>query len=105
MPTATIAGHSVDIDDQGFMTDRDQWNREIAEAIAEEHGFAPLTDEHWTVIEFCRKDAAEKGAVPGLRRITKQTGIKTKVLYTLFPRGPGKLAAKVSGLTKPAGCV
>ena len=105
MPTATYAGHTVDVDDQGFMTDRDQWNREIAEAIAEEHGFAPLTEDHWKVIEFSRADAAEKGVAPGLRRISKQTGIKTKTLYRLFPRGPGKLAAKVSGLLKPASCV
>ena len=28
-----------------------------------------------------------------------------KELYQLFPKGPGKLAARVSGLPKPQGCI
>jgi sulfur relay (sulfurtransferase) DsrC/TusE family protein len=31
--------------------------------------------------------------------------VQTKELYELFPGGPGKLAAKVSGLKKPTGCI
>jgi tRNA 2-thiouridine synthesizing protein E len=105
MPQANIAGFDVDVDEQGFMTDPKQWNRQIAEEIAADVGISPLTADHWTVIEFCRADTEAQGKVPGLRRITKQTGVKTKKLYGLFPRGPGKLAAKVSGLTKPNSCV
>ena len=26
-------------------------------------------------------------------------------IYQLFPKGPGKLAALVSGLSKPKGCI
>ena len=57
------------------------------------------------MINFCREDYAQKGDAPGLRRITKVGGIATKVLYKLFPGGPGKLAAKLSGLPKPTSCV
>ncbi len=39
---------------------------------------------------------ADQGAVPGLRRIAKQTGVAMKELYKLFPKGPGKLASMVS---------
>jgi len=28
-----------------------------------------------------------------------------KDLYALFPKGPGKLAAMVSGLPKPSSCI
>ena len=42
---------------------------------------------------------------PGLRRISKLSGVNMKELYQLFPKGPGKLAAKVSGLPKPQGCI
>ena len=105
MSTATIAGVAVELDAEGFMTDPNQWNREIAEAIAAENGIAPLTEKHWQVIDFCRADNEAKGTPPTIRRITKSTGIPTKEIYQLFPKGPGILSSKISGLTKPKGCI
>ena len=105
MPAVQYAGTDVEVNDEGFLVDSQSWTREIAEAIAEEIGIAPLTDEHWQVIDFCRKDAVEQGQPPGLRRISKLSGINMKQLYQLFPKGPGKLAARVSGLPKPQGCI
>jgi TusE/DsrC/DsvC family sulfur relay protein len=97
-------GHQVTLNDEGFMTDATQWTPEIADAIAAEIGLT-LTPEHWKVITFCREDAAREGQPPGLRRISKLSGVSTKELYALFPKGPGKLAARVAGLPKPHGCV
>ena len=97
-------GHEVTVNDEGFMTDAAQWTPDIGEAIAEEIGLT-LTPEHWKVITFCREDAAREGQPPGLRRISKLSGVGTKELYALFPKGPGKLAARVAGLPKPHGCV
>jgi tRNA 2-thiouridine synthesizing protein E len=37
--------------------------------------------------------------------LNKVGGISTKDLYRLFPEGPAKKAAKISGLPKPQGCV
>lgn len=105
MSTATIAGVTVELDAEGFMTDASQWNREIAEEIARQNGIAELTDRHWQVIDFCRKDTEEKGTPPTVRRITKGTGVSTKDMYELFPKGPGILSSKISGLTKPKGCI
>ncbi len=105
MTTTMIAGHEIEINDDGFMLNPDQWNPEIANELAVEAGIAPLTDRHWEVIDFCRRDNAEKGTPPGVRRITKNTDVSMKEMYTLFPKGPGILAARVSGLTKPKGCI
>ncbi len=105
MPAATYAGHEVEVNEEGFLTQSDQWTEEVAKAIAEESGIGPLTDKHWEVIAFCRKDAEAQGTPPGLRRISKLSGVNMKELYQLFPKGPGKLAAKVSGLPKPQGCI
>ncbi|MDH3224511.1 MAG: TusE/DsrC/DsvC family sulfur relay protein [Gemmatimonadota bacterium] len=105
MSTATIAGIPVDLDLEGFMTDPGQWTREIAEEIARANGIDPLTPRHWEVIEFCRKDNEDRGTPPTIRRITKGTGISTKEVYQLFPKGPGILASKISGLSKPKGCI
>ena len=99
------AGHAVDVNDEGFLVDSTQWTPEIAEEIAREVGLSPLSPRHWQVIAFCREDAAKQGAPPGLRRIAKLSGVDTKELYQLFPKGPGKLAARIAGLPKPQGCI
>jgi len=105
METLTIAGTPVKVNDEGFMTDPSQWTREIAAAIARQEGLPELTEAHWKIIEFCRQSATESGKAPTLRTITTGTGISTKEMFTLFPKGPAKKVAHISGLGKPEGCV
>ena len=105
MSTREIAGKAVEFDEEGFMIDPNEWTKEIAEVLAEESGIDALTDGHWQVIEFSRSDFTEKGEAPGLRRITKVGGVPTKELYKLFPKGPAKKVARISGLGKPHGCI
>lgn len=104
MQTKEIAGSQVELNEEGYLTDRSQWNREIAEAIAKEEGIE-LTDEHWKVLDFIASDFEEKQVVPGMRRIKKVGGIQTKDLYRLFPDGPIKKAARIGGFPKPTSCV
>ena len=105
MPTVEYAGRAVRTSDEGFLLDPAEWTREVAEAIAKEAGVWPLTDAHWTVIDFCRADARREGQPPGLRRISTNSGVDMKTLYKLFPKGPGRLAARIAGLPKPQSCV
>lgn len=105
MATKTIAGKEVQINDEGFMTNPAEWTKEIAVELAKEEGIAELTADHWKVIDFCRSSAEASGAAPTLRAITTGAGVSTKELFALFPKGPAKKVAKVSGLGKPEGCV
>jgi tRNA 2-thiouridine synthesizing protein E len=105
MDTLTIAGRDVKVNEEGFMTDPSQWTREIAEAIARQEGIPELTEAHWKVIEFCRRSAEDSGKAPTLRTITTGSGISTKEMFALFPKGPAKKVAHISGLGKPEGCV
>lgn len=105
MSTKELAGKTVQVNDEGFMTDPSEWDKDIAAAIATEEGITELTDEHWTVIEYCRQVGVESGSAPTLRSITKGAGVPTKQLFGLFPKGPAKKVAKISGLGKPEGCV
>ena len=104
MPEKTYGGSTVTVDAEGFMDDSTQWSREVAEGIAGELGIA-LTDRHWVVLDFVRKDATDQGEPPGVRRITKLTDVSMKEMYQLFPKGPGILASKLAGYGKPQGCV
>lgn len=94
----------VDFDVDGFMVNPHAWTPEIAEAIADSVGIT-LTDRHWVVINFARKEFETNGEPPTLRRITKTTDVTTKEIYKLFPGGPAKNAARVAGLGKPTGCI
>lgn len=96
--------NNVGVDAEGFLTDAKAWNKEIAEALAEQAGIT-LTDRHWVVLNYARKQWETTGEAPTLRNITKNSGVDTKELYQLFPGGPGKLAAKLAGLKKPTGCI
>jgi TusE/DsrC/DsvC family sulfur relay protein len=89
---------------EGYLVNADDWTPELAHQLAAAAGIT-LSDAHWKVIEFCRQDYAARGEAPGIRRITKVGGIPTKEIYRLFPGGPGKLAARLSGLPKPTSCV
>jgi TusE/DsrC/DsvC family sulfur relay protein len=105
MATRTIAGNEVQVNDEGFMTEPAEWSKVIAAELAKEEGIETLTEEHWKVIEFCRQTASKLGSAPTLRQITTGTGITTKELFALYPKGPAKKVAKISGLGKPEGCV
>jgi tRNA 2-thiouridine synthesizing protein E len=105
MKTREIAGSTVQLNDEGFMTNPNEWNQAIALEIAHEEGIPDLTPAHWKVIDFCRLDGISTGKAPTLRRITTQSGVSTKEMFALFPKGPAKKVAKISGLGKPEGCV
>ena len=104
MAVATIAGAEVHVDDEGFMTEYDEWNEDIAKALAANIGIE-LGDNHWQVIKFLREDYKEQGETATLRRVTAVGGIPTKSLFQLFPKKPARKMSYVSGLPKPAGCI
>lgn len=106
MATRTIAGKTVQVNDEGFMTNPAEWTKEIAVEIAKEEGIAELTPTHWKVIDYCRQSAATTGGKsPTIRTITTNAGVTTKDLFALFPKGPAKKVAHIAGLGKPEGCV
>jgi len=105
MAIKIIAGKEVQVNDEGFMTNSAEWTKEIAVELAKEEGIPELTPAHWTVIDFCRSSAASNGAAPTIRTITTGSGVSTKDLFALFPKGPAKKVARISGLGKPEGCV
>ena len=105
MTTTLIAEAPVDVDAEGFMTNAEQWNEQIAGAIAEANGIPELTERHWLVVRFMRERYLATGNAPSIRSLGKESGVPIKELYQLFPKGPAKLAAKIGGIPKPKGCI
>jgi tRNA 2-thiouridine synthesizing protein E len=105
MTTKTIAGHEVEVNDEGFLVDPGQWTEEMAADLARDEGIDALGDRHWRVLRFVRREYEEKGSGPTVRALGKTSGVPVKELYELFPKGPAKVAAKIAGIPKPRGCI
>jgi tRNA 2-thiouridine synthesizing protein E len=105
MSTVTLAGAPVEVDDEGFMLDAQQWSEPIAAEIARANGIETLSDRHWQVVNYMRQAYLETGSAPSIRTLGKASGVPIKELYELFPKGPAKLAAKIGGIPKPRGCI
>ena len=104
MPTATIAGAEVQINDEGFLTEYDEWSEDIGSELAKNIG-VDMTDRHWELIRWLREDFKEKGETATTRRVQTAGGFPTKEQFQLFPKKPAKKMAYVAGLPKPHGCV
>lgn len=100
-----ILGKTLAIDADGNLVNISDWDEEIAKELAKEEGIDELNEQHWQVINFMRKVFTESGDAPSIRKLTKESGVDTKTLYALFPKGPAKKAARIAGLPKPKSCI
>lgn len=104
MPVTTIAGQEVHVNEEGFLTEYDEWNEELAKQLAVNIG-VEMTDRHWEVIRWLRADYKEQGETATTRRCQTVGGFPTKEQFELFPKKPGKKMSYIAGLPKPHGCV
>ncbi|MTI80647.1 MAG: TusE/DsrC/DsvC family sulfur relay protein [Firmicutes bacterium] len=105
MPNIEVNGQTIELDEDGFLVNTDQWTEEAAHYFAKEEGIEELTEEHWKLINYLRDYFFQFGIAPMIRKLCKETGFSLKQIYQLFPTGPAKGACKVAGLPKPTGCV
>jgi TusE/DsrC/DsvC family sulfur relay protein len=106
MPVIEKEGMTIDVNEEGFMAQPEEWNPRIARILAKaEENIDALTEEHWAIVNYIRAYYEEKGLAPMVRKMCQTTGFSLKKIYELFPSGPAKGACKVAGLPKPDGCV
>lgn len=105
MPTMHVDGRDIEINEEGFLIDAQQWDKNVADEVARAAGITELTDRHMQVVQFMRDRFLDTGSAPSIRSLGKLSGVEIKELYKLFPKGPAKLAAKIGGIPKPRGCI
>jgi len=103
MTEKVIAGVNVQVNDEGYLLDLNQWNKEIAIEIAKECGIA-LTEKHYAILEFLRQKQIA-GETLTIRKVGSSGIVDIKEFYQLFPGGPLKLSSKIAGIPKPVSCV
>ena len=106
-----VNGHTVEHDEEGYITNLSDWSIDLANEIAKTENI-DMNDEHWEVVNFLREYYDEYQIAPAVRvlikAIKKSMGPdkgNNKYMYELFPYGPAKQACKIAGLPKPTGCV
>jgi tRNA 2-thiouridine synthesizing protein E len=104
MPVTTLGGKNVHVNEEGFLTEYDEWDEDLAKVLAAQIGI-DLTDAHWKVIRFLRDDFKTQGETATTRRVQTVGGIPVKEQFALFPKKPGKKMSYIAGLPKPHGCV
>ncbi|WP_346855371.1 TusE/DsrC/DsvC family sulfur relay protein [uncultured Draconibacterium sp.] len=103
MAEKTFAGKTVEVNEEGYLLNKDDWNKDLAAEMAKEDGIE-LTDKHYEVLEYLREKSAA-GESLTIRKVGKSGITDIKGLYQLFPGGPLKLSSKYAGIAKPASCV
>jgi len=103
MAQTVLGGVTVDLNDDGYMTEPSQWSEEVAKAIASEEGIE-LTDKHFEVLNYLR-DKHTAGELLTIRKVGKSGIVDIKGLYELFPGGPLKKSSRIAGIPKPSSCV
>lgn len=109
--TLEVNGKRIDINLDGYMLDRSQWDPAVAEAIAAHDGIK-LTDRHWEIVNFLRDYYNEYMISPNVRVLVKKLNeqwgedwVDRAGLYDLFPKGPAFQGTKIAGLPKPYDCI
>jgi len=97
-------GKTIDTDANGFLSNLEDWSKELAEHIAQLEGVS-LTEKHWDIIDYLR-DAYlnNNGEQPNTRHIVKAMSdkwgknVSQKDVYDLFPKDPSKQGGRIAGL-------
>ncbi|MGE0635407.1 MAG: TusE/DsrC/DsvC family sulfur relay protein [Bacteroidia bacterium] len=99
----TVAGKTITVNEEGYMTDFSQWDEKVGEALAAEANIT-ITPRHWEVLKYLQKEQ-QGGTALSIRRVGKSGVVDIKEFYQLFPIAPLKTATKIAGIPKPASCI
>ena len=99
----TIAGKTITVNEEGYLTDFSQWDEKVGEELAAEANIS-LTPTDWGAVKYLKKEQKNHVAL-NIRRIGKSGLVDIKEFYALFPHAPLKTATKIAGIPKPASCI
>lgn len=99
MPVIEYGGVSVNIDNEGYLVNMDDWNENVACALAEKEEVDELTKARMDIIKFMREYYKTYHAFPILRAVCRNVH-QSKECFSENFLDPIK-AWKIAGLPKP----
>jgi tRNA 2-thiouridine synthesizing protein E len=102
MPTFEYSGIQIQVDDEGYLVNFDDWNEKVACALAEREGIlnqCPLTEERMSILKFLRGYYKNFNSFPIVQAVCKNVHQPKDCLNEQFI-DPIQ-AWKIAGLPKP----
>ena len=104
MNSLEVNGKILELNDFGFLCQIDEWNEDVALALAKTERIDELREDHWKILHYLRDYYKRKAITPKIKTVCHDNGMSLRELYDLFPSGPAKGAMKIAGLPEPASC-
>jgi TusE/DsrC/DsvC family sulfur relay protein len=99
MPVLEFGGQRINLDDEGYLENPDDWNEKVACALAEKEGVEELTKDRMDIIKFLRDHYKKYNFFPVLGTICKNVHQPKGCTNELFMEP--LIAWKISGLPRP----
>ncbi len=99
MPVIEYPGVRIDVDDEGYLVNFDDWNEKVACGLAEKEGIEELSKDRMDVIKFMREYYKQYKSFPILVSVCKNVHQSKECVNKEFI-DPLK-AWKIAGLPKP----
>lgn len=100
MAQLIIGDTKIEVDQEGFLSRSDEWNEEIAAALAEQEGIYTLSKSKVEILKFLRVYFEKNHSFPILKYVCKKVGATSDSCITDEFVDPMK-AWKIAGLPKP----
>lgn len=96
----SVYGKTYQVDVRGFLVNPEEWDEQYAvyRAVDMKINGGKLTDQHWKIISYLRKNYKDKKRLPTVYETCESNGIEIDELEKLFPDGYHRGAVKVAGL-------
>ncbi len=106
-----VNNRTIETDEEGFLLNPEDWDEDVARALAEKEGVA-LDETRWGLIRYFREYYEDHMKHPSmailLRTLGKKHGARyeeekeyEKFLYSVFPTNPIAEICKLAGLPQP----
>jgi TusE/DsrC/DsvC family sulfur relay protein len=99
MPFIEHSGIKINLDDEGYLINFDDWNEKVAGVLAEREGIPEITEERMDIIKFLRDYYRRYNYFPILHSVCTHLHQENKCINEQFIE-PLK-AWKIAGLPKP----
>ncbi|HEC85115.1 MAG: sulfur relay protein DsrC [Candidatus Parabeggiatoa sp. nov. 2] len=101
-----VNGKTIEANEKGYLLNVDDWDEDVAKAIAAQEGIEELTQRHWDIINYLRDEYVNnagnqpnmRNLVKGMQKVWSDKKVDSKALYQLFPKSPDKQGTLVAGL-------
>jgi dissimilatory sulfite reductase related protein len=105
MSHLNVNGKRVELNEEGFLVDFDEWSPEVARSLAAREDIGELAEEHLRVLYKIREYYEQFRVAPMVHLLVKECDLSFRDLHDLFHKQPGKRATRLAGLPEATGCV